>query len=479
MIHEIQRLGLEGWIDAQFALPPSQLEQIAKDRRAPLFDEKGQMQDRFFQMAVGAPDQLRVKTTWSLSQFIVVSAQRVSGVAALNWVNMLQQESLGNYRSILENVTLNPAMGWYLDNEFNKAKGPHCPSCEPNENYSRELMELFALGTGLLNSDGTWVRDVNGAKISTYSQRDVEQLAKALTGWKYHPDELYGDEWADWRKPMVPSFDNYHDTSEKVILGTTIAAGQGARKDLESVLNIMMAHGNNGPHVVKRLIQHFVKSNPSPAYVQRVVQVYRNNGKGVVGDMKSVLKAILLDEEARRGDDPRRSVAADGKYREPLLFQSHVYRALSCVRWPTDTQGRAYYSGTQQPYMAQTVFGFYSPHGVAAGSDLPAPEQSMVNTMEFRLRMDQPFWLGEDFMRSLRAAGCAIDELNAKYTRSSDEFLIHIGNLFFRGSIPSTLRMEIKAAIEVINQREWEPDRRAMQALLQVALISPQFGISK
>ncbi len=485
LVEEIQRLGFEAWIDRQFALPVTELAQLPKDGRD---NDKAKLRDSFLQMTIRAPDQLRVKTTWSLSQFLVVSAARISGVATINYVNMLQREAFGNYRSILENVTLHPAMGWYLDNSFNKAKTDQCPWCELNENYARELMELFALGTSLINDDGSWRRDGTGSKINTYSQRDVENLARALTGWVYPPDELYGDEWADWRRPMIPGKDIEHDWGAKVLLGKAIPAGQDARKDLGSVLDIITTHGNHAPHVVKRLIQHFVKSNPSPAYVTRVVQVYRNNGRGAVGDMKAVIKAILLDAEARQGDDPRKSTATDGKFREPLLFQTHLIRALSCASWPTGNTGRPNYTGVQDPYMAETVFGFYSPHGIAAGTDLPAPEQTLVNTEEMRTRMALVADLAyspltssdvDDFMVNLKNAGCAIDELNAKFERSTDEFLAHVGQLFFRGNMPASLKRELAVAIDSIKLREPKANRRAMQLLVQVALMSPQFGISR
>ncbi len=485
LIKEIQRLGFEHWIDQQFAMAPSKLALIAKEDRRD--KDKYLMQTAFLNLAVGAEDQLRVKMTWSLSQFLAVSILRISGVAGIGWVNGLQAHSLTNYRAILDFVSTSPAMGWFLDNQQNRPKSDQCPWCEPNENFARELMELFSIGTTKLRSDGTFQKDANGQKISTYTQVDVEQMARALTGWTFTKDDVYGDEWTDWGKSMIADGQPYaHDLREKIILGKRISSNQDQRRDLDSVLEILMSHENAAPFVAKRLIQHFVKSNPSPEYVERVSARFRNNGNSVVGDMKAVIKAVLLDDEARRGDIPAKASTTDGKYKEPLLYQTHLWRSLSCRRFPANVEGRAQYTNEQQPFAPETVFSFYSPHGVASGSGIPAPEQLMININELRGRTASVSSVGlhwanlvssnEDVNRkSLRDAGCQLDSIAALIDIDPEKFLDAISDRFFRGAISPLLRLELK---QLASQTYGDSFARA-RSVIEFALLYPQFGVIK
>jgi uncharacterized protein (DUF1800 family) len=483
-IKEIQRLGFEAWIDKQLALPPSMLPLIPRDDRRD--KDKYLMQTAFLNMAIGAEDQLRVKMTWSLSQFLTVSILRISGTAGVGWANGLQAYSLTNYRTILDFVTTSPAMGWFLDNSLNRPKSEQCPWCEPNENFARELMELFSIGTVKLSSDGSFLRDARGAKIPAYGQTDVDNMARALTGWTYVQDDVYGDEWTNWAKPMVPDKESYaHDWREKNVLGKQIPANQDQAKDLKSVLDILMNHENIAPFVAKRLIQHFVKSNPSPEYISRVSAKFRNNGDGLAGDMKAVIKAVLLDTEARRGDKPSTMNIVDGKYKEPLLFDTHLWRSLSCKTFPANIEGRADYTNEQQPFAAETVFSFYSPSGIASGTSLPAPEQLLVNVNELRRRTIFLKVVGTNFTNiisnddanrgSINRAGCKLEEISALLDRNPEGFLDEIALRFFRGALPTVLRQELK---DYMAQYAGDPFTRA-RTLIQFALLYPEYGVIK
>ena len=303
LVAEIRQKGYEKWIDDQFALPASLINPAPylgfvdpvpeADRRA--------FQAEFPTIAIAAPDQLRSRVTWALSQFVVISDRKGDLVGALYWINFLQQSALGGYGDLLYNMSLNPTMAQYLDNNQNRPKSAECPHCAPNENFAREIMQLFSLGVFKLNADGTPVRDNTGGFVETYSQRDVEELARVFTGWAHSndPPNRPVRNWANWAKPMVPStWPPERDSGAKTVLGRTFTSGQTQDKDMRDAISMLMDHPNIAPFVATRMIQHLVKSNPTPQYVGRVAAKFRNNGQGMAGDMKAVVKAILLDSEA-------------------------------------------------------------------------------------------------------------------------------------------------------------------------------------
>lgn len=501
LIAEIQSKGFEKWIDGQFALPASQIDYSAKEALLHDWDmgasERaiwGWYRAQFPHMTVGAADQLRLRVTWSLSQYIAVSDRRLKPIAVLDWMNLLQRISLSDYGTILDQVTKSASMGWYLDNNQNRPKSEQCPWCAPNENYARELMQLFSIGIVELNPDGSVKRDANGRPIETYNQRDVEQLAMALTGWENVRRKNFvrtkeRENEVDYAQPMVPAqWDAFHAWGEKRIMGTVIPAGQDAQKDLQSVIKMLMAHNNIAPFVSLRLIQNLVKSNPSPDYIRRVSAVFLNNGKGVKGDMKAVVKAILLDPEARRGDDVRALRAGDGKIREPYQFTIATLRGLSCSRLPTNVSGDANLHTSQQPFNPETVFSFYAPTDTASGTDILAPEQRLLNAEEFNNRLGQLRWLdwapvmreGEDASQlSLSAAGCDIDGLVAANRTSADAFFDYVSPRFFRGAMPQTLKLEMTRIRTELLAKNYMSELDVATTLLQYALMSPYYGAQR
>ncbi len=394
--------------------------------------------------------------------------------------------ALGNYGALLRGVTLSSPMGFYLDNDQNSAKSASCPHCVPNENYARELMQLFSLGVWALNADGTPKRDARGQFVETYSQLDVEELARVLTGWRHDtvrvPDTPRN--WGSWSRPMVPSgHAPDRDSGRKQVLGRTFPAGQTIYQDLDDLVAMLMGHPNIAPFVSLRLIQHLVKSDPSPAYLLRISAVFRDNGRGVAGDLKAVVKAILLDPEARRGDDPNRALPGDGKLREPMLQRTGLLRGLGCRTVPLQYwNGQPWLLGTQPPFSPLSVFSFYAPTDRAPGSNLLAPEQTLLNSRTLRERLgdlDNLSFGGfnNPEPKALVDAGCSIDEFVAAYRLSTAELTALIGRRFLRGTNPQHLTPMAEQLARSWRQANHMrlPERQALR-LLEFTLLSEAYG---
>jgi uncharacterized protein (DUF1800 family) len=285
---------------------------------------------------------------------------------------------------VMTDVTLTPAMGHYLDmvNNGKPATGQHA-----NENYARELMQLFTLGLYTLNPDGSLQLDSSGNPIPSYTQDTVEALARAFTGWTYGqtpgvPLQTHNPVY--YLVPMV-AVDSNHDTASKTLLnGTTLPAGQTSVQDLAGALDNIFNHPNVGPFICEQLIQHLVTSNPSPAYISRVANVFAtgtfmNFGSGQRGDMKAVVAAILLDPEARRGDNPATAVATDGHLREPILYITNLLRAFGATSDGSAPLNAAY-NLNEPPLYAPSVFNFFPPGYVIPGTSLLGPEFNLQTT---------------------------------------------------------------------------------------------------
>ena len=486
LVADIRQKGFEQWIDEQFLLPASSIDPTPFlgfiDPLPP--DEWRLYRSAFPDIAIGGADQLRARVAWSLSQFLVVSDRKVDIVGALYWMNFLQRQALGNYSDLLYQLAIHPAMGVYLDNNQNRPKSAECPYCAPNENFARELMQLFALGVVRLNADGTPQRDGRGAFIETYKQKDVEEMARVLTGWTNDPVPAGrpNRNIANWGRTMIPStWPPERDSGAKQVLGRAFPAGQSQARDLSDAVALLMAHPNIAPFVSTRLIQHLVKSNPSPGYVGRVAARFRDNGQGVAGDLKAVVKAVLLDAEARAGDSPAAGRADDGKLREPFLHLTALWRGLGCTRVPSLSYGPSLPQG-QVPLNAESVFSFYSPTDRAPGSNLLAPEQKIVNAAEFRSRVNLSYGMlwdngsSQPSLAAMRSAGCGVDTLAQAYATSSAAFMTQLAERFFRGTLPPTLRKDIE---QLIRQPQWNVDLPEEGALrmLDYALTSPYFGV--
>lgn len=396
-IAEVKRLGFSGWVESQFNTPRSgygdwayypetqpvecrsdgvanSIATLCERDNYSLFP----LQIRFFQNALSARDQLRQRVAFALSQFLVISANDGDLRKPYSFVpfqHMLMDEAFGNYETILTRMTLSPAMGNYLNMVNN---GKPTGTQQANENYARELLQLFSIGLYKLNTDGTPQTDASGELIASYDEDVIKGFARTFTGWTYPP--LPGVNNRTYNPPYyigdMIAIANNHDTGTKLLLdGKVLPANQTPDKDLADAIRNVFLHPNVGPFVGKQLIQHLVTSNPSPAYVSRVASAFNNNGAGVRGDMKAVIRAILLDPEARGG---MRSEAVYGSLREPALFLSHFYRALGGVSdgvWMRSVSS----SLGQNIYYPETVFNYFPADNTLKTGEA-APEFGIHNT---------------------------------------------------------------------------------------------------
>lgn len=362
-ISQVKKLGFEAYLDEQFRLSESRYDRPDGDRTF------RKLQQRFFNNAINGNDQLRQRMAFALSHIFVVSADGLPIDAIYAYHNFLLKNAFANYYDLMKGASLHPTMGKFLDMANNAAGNP-------NENYARELMQLFSIGLFLLNEDGSLALDSSGRPIPTYSQDDVENLARALTGWTYatQPGKVRKSYNSPYYLASMQVSESLHDYTSKTILnGVYLSAGQTAEQDLTDSLTAIFMHQNVAPFVSMRLIQHFVTSNPSPAYIERVSRVFNNNGAGVKGDLISVLKAILLDDEARRVDYSLLVEPADGKLKEPLLFITSLIRSLKVKSNGYELSTRAERMG-QRLFLPPSVFGDFPPDYKLSETELYGPE---------------------------------------------------------------------------------------------------------
>ncbi|MBM3761443.1 MAG: DUF1800 family protein [Acidobacteria bacterium] len=328
-IFRVMQLGFDDWLTEQKNLADSTYTMPTPNGDIPVFD----MQSEFFKNAMNARDQLRQRVAFALHKTFVVSAVEIDKTAGLvPYQRLLLRNALGSFRTLLKDITLDVAMGQYLDMVDNDKPNP-AKGLFPNENYAREIMQLFTLGTTFLRADGSPLRDPNGVPYPSYMEADVLDLSHVFTGWTYPPGKGKGSNNhnnENYGMPMV-AVESNHDTTMKKVLGRTIPAGLTTEQDLDAALQIIYEHPNVAPFLSLRLIQSMVTSNPSAAYLMRVNAAFNNNGQGQRGDLFAVVRAVLLDPEARAGDNPavpNPFNAFAGHMREPVLSFMHILKGL-------------------------------------------------------------------------------------------------------------------------------------------------------
>jgi uncharacterized protein (DUF1800 family) len=386
--------GYAQWLNTQFTTAPMDSHwTYVMERRGPpgcnpcISEYVNAVMESFWMQAVRGPDQLRQRTVLALSEIFVVSAVNsiIEAIpdAHASYLDMLSRNAFGNFRTLLEEVSTHPAMAHYLSHMKNQ-KEDAASGRIPDENYARELMQLFTIGLWQLNPDGSRRKDAQGRDIPSYGQNDVMGLARVFTGWSWagadtSDNRFQGWSGTNWRN-QLQNYPQYHSTSSKAFLGVVVPANTSGRESLRIALDTLFNHPNTAPFIGEQLIKRFVTSNPSRAYVGRVSAAFANNGAGVRGDMRAVLRAVLSDPEARST-----TVAVGtqwGKLREPMVRYGNFMRAFDV----SATSG--YYrlwnledpvsSIGQNPLRAPSVFNWfrpsYAPPGAIMTAGLVAPE---------------------------------------------------------------------------------------------------------
>lgn len=523
----VQQQGYRGWVDAQLALPANTGQHLTffNARMAELraTNPTAERNSNFvifsnWNSYLNNNDQLRQRMAFALSQIFVVSLAddclNHNAQAVASYADMLTSQAFGSYRSLLESVARHPAMGCYLSH-LRSMKEDAATGRQPDENFAREVMQLFSIGLHQLNMDGTPVRDGNGALIETYTSDDVKGLAKVFTGmsfsctalsvhcfWRGVDSLTATPSESIWTRPMV-FYPVYHSTSEKKFLGVTIPAGAtDADAGLRTALDTLANHPNVAPFISRQLIQRLVTSNPSPAYVQRVATTFKNSN----GNLGEVAKAILLDREARVANY---NSTSSGKLREPVLRLTALYRLTGAAsrtghfqisRWmqPTVNLG-------QMPYLSPSVFNFYRPGYVPPGTDIAT--QGLV-APEFQQLDESTLASYANYMQEALDAGSGIyvsypdntvkPDVRPLYLSQADAPLMaaaansnaalvdHINERLMYGTMSEALRntmLEELARITVsptaTPTQVLDAQRRKVRFALLLAAVSPDFLIQR
>lgn len=483
--------GKAAWLQQQFALPASDFTGLTyvdpsskvgcPTGSAPTCQRDNYslfpLQVQFFQHALTGPDQLRQRTALALSQILVVSGQQIKlPYAMANYERIFLNHAFGNFRSILREVTLSPAMGKFLNMANNDKPNP-AKGIEPNENYAREVLQLFSIGLWQLHQDGSRKLDSKGQPIPSYDQETVEGFAHVFTGWTY-PQRPGGRNKfpnpVNYSGPMV-LFPEHHDSGPKRLLnGQTLPAGQGGEADLEAAITNIFNHPNVGPFIGRQLIQQLVTANPSPAYVARVAAAFNGVGGTPRGDMKATLSAILLDPEAANPAQPQNF----GKLREPILQLTHLFRALGGESDGVWLRSQAAALG-EPIYSPPTVFNFFPPdYDLPDNPNLDGPAFGVFNA-------SAAFTLSGVLSTALNGKGVAPDpnvagstgskiDLTRWQTLAADPSALvkDIKRVLFAGRMSSSLEQALLKAAQIAPASK--PLDRAKAALF-LAVMSPEY----
>ena len=478
----LQAIGIVGWLNEQFQMPvssypllPLQLESVPAACGTNCFRDNYTMyplQNRFFVNAMYGPDQLRQRVAFALHQLLVTSGNFVilpSWMAP--YLQTLDRNAFGNYRQLLYEITLNPAMGYYLNMSTST-------KVSPNENYAREIMQLFSIGVNLLNPDGTLQLDAGGNPIPTYNQAVVTELARVFTGWsiaKAAPGT------PDFVNPMLFTPAD-HDTGSKTIVGgIVIPAGQTGDQDLNQAIDAIFSHPNVGPYLATHLIHNLVTSNPTPAYVQRVAAAFNDNGVGVRGDMKAVLTAVLLDPEAR-GD--LKTSPEYGHLKQPVLYLNNVLRAFGAKSADLSTSSDGYLnpltsSMDQVVFEPPNVFSYYPAGFPAPRTPLLGPEYGILSATDSTKRENAVTNLvfGDIPVGANSPNGTALDFSPWLALASSPTKLVsQLNRLMMHGAMSASMRTSIVDAVSAVAGSN--PLLRVQQAVYLVAT-SSQYQVAR
>jgi uncharacterized protein (DUF1800 family) len=485
LVQHVQSVGFERFLEEQFDAPASSyptlpLYPTTRDTTTCPNGSTCQrdnytmypVQNQFFVNGLYGGDQLRQRVAFALHQLIVVSGVDITQPSWMTpYLQLLDRDAFGNFRSLLYDITLNPAMGNYLDVNNNTRT-------RPNENYAREILQLFSIGTVRLNVDGTQQLDATGQPIPTYDQTIVNNFARVFTGWRFAPGATGVPNYID---PMVVN-EPQHDVGSKAILnGVVLPAGQGTAKDLADAIDNIFNDPNVGPFISKQLIQHLVTSNPSPAYVARVASVFNGAG-GTRGDLRAVVKAILLDSEAR-GD--AKTDANYGRLRHPAQFILNLLRAFGArsADLTTDSDG---YLNPQSVNMGMdvfrppSVFSYFSPATVVPGTNgVRGPEFGLFTTSTALRRANfvNTMAFSRIAVSTNAPNGTSLDLSGMQALAANPAQLVDaLNTLLMHGTMSAEMRQSIIDAVSAVAATN--PLKRARTAVYLVAT-SSQYQVER
>ena len=511
------------WIDTQMRLPATHTVAYADSQgwisNFPLLSDTRVADSAILNVMLKANDQLRQRVAYALSQIFVVSMDNNNGtdrrrILFLDYYDMLLDNAFGNYRDLLEEVTLNNVMGFYLTMKLNAPANTQVGAVggsnsffvrSPDENYAREIMQLFSVGLNKLNLDGTPVI-ANGEMIPSYTQDTIENFARVFTGWNYQT--ATGTEFLNTGFPMdfrpMRSWDEFHDKEAKTLLrGVVIPANQTAVQDLDDALDNIFNDPNVAPFISKLLIQHLVTSNPTPAYVQRTANVFNGNRPNGAsnpslerGNLGAVIKALLLDTEARNGHVTMPN--SFGKFKEPFIRQMAMWRGVYARRRTENNNlFGAYFDRFsvrlgQKPLTARSVFNFYqsdfSPSGVMTANQLLAPESQLFD-LESVIRIastfeeytqihhdDGPTTFSDSstsiLLNTVRYQQLLPNDLNA------EDLVERLNLVFMAGAMSDEMKqilLDVHDPSLYLVDEKW----RVVIDLINIILLSPQYWVQK
>jgi uncharacterized protein (DUF1800 family) len=467
LIAQVEQTGLQNYLTNQFNMPVTVYADPAASET-----NLTPLQQRYFVQLITAPDQLRQRVAFALAQIFVIAGDKINTPQGYTpYLNLLENDAFTNYRQIMQDVTLSPAMGHYLD-MVNNDKPNTTTGTHADENYARETMQLFSIGLSELNEDGS-IQISGGAPIPTYTQDTVEAFARAYTGWTYPTmpgATLQKHNPAYWTGPMV-AFESNHDETVKQLLtysgvanSGSLAAGQTAEQDLSGAMDNIFNHPNVPPFVALRLVQHLVTSNPSPAYIQHVADVFKNNGSGVRGDMKAVITAILMDPEARRGDSPATAVAGDGHLQEPILFMTGLLRAFGATTDGANLAGQGSSMG-ENALFSPSVFNFYSPF-FATTTGHRAPEFQLLTTATALARAN---WVNTFAFGSIGTTTTIDFSGYGAQAATPSALLANLNTLMMHGTMSADMQNSILTAMQSVPAGSTQGVTQAKTAIYLIA----------
>lgn len=450
--------GRNAFLDAQFAAPASDYPDV-------LYDSSVEVtQEHFMRLGLTGQDQLRQRMAWALHKIWVVSAVEVNRADAIvNYQRILMNRAFGNYRDLMRDITLNPAMGRYLNMVNNRSQA--ITGVAPNENYAREIMQLFSLG--LTNLDPNTGAPGAGAP---YTETDVAELARIFTGWTFGdgntatiPTNLAGE---NWRVPME-AVERFHDVGAKTFLGRNFIPGRTTRQDLDDALDTIFNHPNLPPFVCRQLIQQLVTSNPTVAHLSEAIRIFKDNGSGVRGDLRAVVRSILTHPDANLGVNPA------GKLQEPVLFVLSQVRALNANVADHPFMTDLVEEMGQKVFYPPSVFSYFSPGARIRGTTLAGPEFQGLTSVTALQRVN---FAGR--LISGNFGGDVVIDYSAFTSRAADPAALvdYCSALLMGGQMSTDQRNEIINAVRVTPATN---TTERVRTALYLVLVSAQFQVDR